>query len=184
MVLNFRLHFQLANNDANSARKSYHQPWRVEGNHMAKWADEYREKFRGKREVARRSDELRLNDQRSVNDGQENFWRGLREQAKAAVNDINQSSENLLTFADSDIGQKPGFGIIFLWEGQQRLEATATFDPRLHTVKVSTPGHPGSPMATREYKIVANKNDLIFEYVGGRHSPDAVVHHMLSSLSS
>ena len=151
---------------------------------MAKWADEYREKFRDKREVARRDDELRLNDQRSVSAGQENFWRGLREQARAAVNDINQSSENLLTFADSDIGQKPGFGIIFLWEGQQRLEATATFDSRLHTVNVSTPGHPGSPMVTREYKIVASNNNLIFESSGGRHSPDAVVHYMLSSLGS
>src|SRR5436190_23955142 len=98
MVLNFQIHFHLASNDANSTRESYHQSWRVEGDHMAKWADEYREKFREKREVARRNDELRLNDQRSVKDGQENLWRGLLEQARAAVNDINQSSENLLTF--------------------------------------------------------------------------------------
>ena len=96
-------------------------------------------------------------------------------EAKTAVEEINVG-ERLLTFADADTLQPPGFRIIY-YRDKENLEVLARFRPESNVVSINLPH---MPSLKKDFDIVADKKNKV-GFVAGKvpYSPDEIVSEML-----
>jgi hypothetical protein len=147
---------------------------------MADYQD-FRARFRAQRQEATKAQNRATQEQEIVSSQQAALWELLRKEAEQAVTQINQGGEQLLTFADCDVGQSRGFRIISTATIKEKREATAEYMETLHTVKLQFPGS-----RHREYKIVAsNENMAVFTISAsnvGQITPEKIIADMLQEL--
>jgi hypothetical protein len=139
--------------------------------------EDFKDRFRKDRELARADKQLELGRQQLVAGGQHDLWKKLRDHAHAEVSAIN-SNDQVLMFSDNDLGEEMGFIIIYNREGEQR-KASATFRSATHAVEVKISHAAAAP---KFYKIVAKNSDLKFELKNVPKSPEDIVADIFSNL--
>ena len=122
---------------------------------MGKW-DEVRERFKADRASAVRRNERSGQELQLVQDKQNDLWESLCNEAKTAVEEINVG-ERLLTFADADTLQPPGFRIIY-YRDKENLEVLARFRPESNVVSINLPH---MPSLKKDFDIVADKKNKV-----------------------
>jgi hypothetical protein len=148
---------------------------------MGEWADEFRGKFRVSQNDAKSELENVNNKNRLVETNKESLWKTLRSEAEAAVNDINASGEKFLSFGFSDLGEAPGFTIVFDRSADRRT-ATATFNPPGRSVDV-TISRPKDSINREQFKIVAtDEGGVQFVNADEGFLPEMVVARILRGL--